>query len=166
MKIAIVGKAGCGKTTFARLIEHDLCHVLNLDEWVNNIYNHIYDSPKVLTFFRNNFPTCFNIKENSWKPTVNKEKLAEVLSKDSKKRIKLENFLYKEVFKPLINKFQNVIVDGILPRFTKDFDLVLYSHVSKQERRRRLKKRGVSKERISQIESMQKGFYDVFKKED
>jgi dephospho-CoA kinase len=63
--------------------------------------------------------------------------------------------------KDYINNNNNIIVDGILPRFLKKFkfDYVLYVHTDEKERIKRLKKRGVTPKRVKEIMNVQKKMF-------
>jgi dephospho-CoA kinase len=65
----------------------------------------------------------------------------------------LEDMLYEIVFVPLLKKLEdNYVVDGVMPRFVEEgYDQVIYIHVPENERRRRLRTRGVAEERLSEI---------------
>lgn len=154
MKIAIIGYAGVGKTTLSNMLNITNHKVIHVDEVVNGLYateniisNHIKDK----------FPECI-----IW-GNIDKNLLGDILLNDKKSREELEDLLYKEIFFPMTCGEPDVIVDGITPRFAYYFDMVLFAHVNKQERKRRLLKRGVSAKRIKQIMKVQKNWYTYFK---
>jgi dephospho-CoA kinase len=159
MRIAIIGKAGCGKTTFAKLL-HQLegYTVIHVDELVSKDYaDH---GSKLYAYIQNHFPFAISRDTRDiWKSILAKE-----LSTNKKKREQLENYIYATIIFDIIHDKKNIIVDGVMPRFIdSSFDMVLYAHVNKLTRRCRLTGRGVSPERIKQIEKMQKNWINYLK---
>lgn len=155
MKIALIGKAGTGKSTLAKLFWTIGWTVIHCDDEVHKSYT---ESRAVRNYLVHLFGAEIFDNRNE---TINRKKLAKILADNSQYRELLENFLYKVIFKPLINEaskhHKNVLIDGILPRFaTKGFDLVLCAWIDDKKRMRRLQKRGVSKRQIQYINQIQK----------
>lgn len=181
MRIAIIGPAGSGKSTLVKKIEqsqyvlrnehgtHDfLC--ISCDEVINNIYEHGDPDCEIIKFIRKICPRSVRIE--NCEPTeikaayVNKNILGSFILKNKKERTKLENLAFNVIVEK-INHFSwkdDIIVDGILPRFINrmKFDYVLYVCTDEKERTRRLKKRGVSPKRIKEIQSVQKKMFKDF----
>lgn len=159
MKIAIVGKAGCGKTTVSKLFKNSGYDIYCVDENIHRIYElfKYFVPADYFDFFKKHF------NEAMKDAFFNRQKLEEIVLKDATRRRILEDFLYKKLFRDTIKQKDNIIVDGILPRFTKDFDIVLYAHVKDSVRHQRLLKRGVSKKRIKEIDNIQKDFFKDLK---
>ena len=158
MKIAIVGKSGCGKTTLTKLFDPEERYtIICCDEIVHQHYKDLIfwkEGYLYYNFFNKNFKECFS-KEHDFDCS----KLEDIVIKNHFRREQLEDFFYNRVFRPLIVSLPNIIVDGIIPRFTnKLFDIVLYAYVPKKERVKRLLGRGMSKQRIEEIDSIQKGW--------
>ncbi len=164
MKIAIIGPAGSGKSTIAEELNSDLGY-MNCDNIVAGIYCDMNSNE--VKYIKKVCPQCF-VKEvrtsrfetNHEVEEIDRNILGTYLAKHKKERIHLENLIF-ETIKTSIRHEENVIVDGLLPRFLKKikFDYVLYVHTDKKERRKRLLNRGVSKKRIKEIESMQKDMF-------
>jgi dephospho-CoA kinase len=145
MKIAICGYAGSGKTTFTNMLNIKDYYFFHVDEYVNKLYE---ENNSVTRFIKKRFSVYADGK-------IDKVLLGNILLNDTISRILIENLIYKEI-KPIIDKEENIIVDGILPRFAnKGFDLVLFAYVNKNERRKRLTDRGVTPNRINQIMDVQ-----------
>jgi dephospho-CoA kinase len=150
------------------MIGPDLVY-MNCDNIVAGIYRDMESSE--VKYIGKICPTCiikkirtstFGITYGAGVPhmEIDRSILGTYLAKYKKERIHLENLIF-ETINALVQHNENVIVDGLLPRFLKKikFDYVLYVHTDKKERRQRLLNRGVSKKRIKEIESMQKGMF-------
>lgn len=151
MKIAIIGYAGVGKTTITKMLNLPGYKVIHVDE----IVNELYDSENIVSeYIRSKFPQCITDEK------INKKILGDILLKNDstgeKQREEFEDLLYKKIFFPMICDEKDIIVDGVLPRFADDFDLVLFAYINEEERIKRLKGRGVTPERIKQIIDVQK----------
>lgn len=185
MKIAIIGPAGSGKSTIAKEIfrifqmaseaSKTLIHYqyeenkvtydyLNCDEWVNEIYGDMYgDIIKYIAFVcpsaivKIQYPSGFQIKKYD---AIDKKILGEYLLTHDKERTHLEDLICDSM-KDHIDNHNNIIVDGLLPRFLKKFkfDYVLYVHTDEKERIKRLKGRGVAPKRIKEIMNVQKKMF-------
>ncbi len=167
MKIAIIGPAGSGKTTIARELTLQNLHpiYLNCDNIVAGIYCDTNNDE--VEYIKKVCPQCVAKEIRTSRFEINYEVieidrsiLGTYLTKHKKERTHLENLIF-ETINVLVQHNENVIVDGLLPRFLKKikFDYVLYVHTGKKERRQRLLNRGVSKKRIKEIESMQKDMF-------
>jgi len=170
VKLAIVGPAGSGKSTFTKWLEDCIpydaiscedIYFFNCDEWIQSIYdacaNMRYDP--IIVYLTKVCPQCMKHKFPLTK--IDKEILGTFLTNHLKERKHLEDLLFQDI-KTYIESCENIVVDGLLPRFLKKikFDYILYVHTDKKERVKRLKNRGVSSKRIKEIASMQK---DMFK---
>ena len=187
MRIAIIGPSGSGKSTFAKEMFHifqiaseaskTLIHYeheenkvtyeyLNCDEWVDETYEDMYgDIVKHIAFI---CPMCF-VKATCKAITgeklcdykkIDKKVLGSFLLTHDKERIQLEDLFFTSM-KEYIEPHNNIIVDGLLPRFLKKikFDYVLYVHTEEKERIKRLKGRGVSPKRIKEIMNVQEEMF-------
>lgn len=151
MRVAIIGRAGVGKSTIAEMMRGSNHTVYHCDE----IVHRAYDKSKIVRgYITRNFGAHI-ISARTGK--VNMAMVREILEKHPKLRTKLEDFLYLHVFAPLLKDKKDIIVDGILPRFIEKgkFDLILYAYINEDERIRRLLGRGVTQKQIAQIDSMQ-----------
>jgi len=157
MKIALIGKAGTGKSTLAKLFWTIGWTVINCDEEVHKAYEYTECKDDIFNYLVVTYGADI-IDGRAQK--INRKKLAKILANNPWKRKKLEDLLYEKIFKPLIKKasqyHKNVLVDGILPRFaTKGFDLVLYAWIDNKERLRRLRGRGMDNSQIAKIDQIQ-----------
>jgi dephospho-CoA kinase len=164
MKIALIGKAGTGKSTLARLFWEIGWTVIDCDKEVHKAYEYTECKGDIFNYLVVTYGADI-IDGRSQK--INRKKLAEILASKPRQKELLEDLLYEKVFKPLIKNASkhhtNVLVDGILPRFvTKDFDLVLYAWIDEKERMRRLRNRGVSKNQIKYLNQIQKNWKLTF----
>ena len=153
MKIAIIGRAGTGKTTVAKLFLPAGYKVIYCDEVVHEVYS---KPGVVFEYISKWFGNCIvNDK-------IDRKLLGDYLvSRDNDRKL-LERFLFLRIFFPLIQREENVIVDGLVPEYLTPefslyikFDMILYAYVDEDTRHERLLKRDVSKERIEQIDKMQ-----------
>lgn len=62
---------------------------------------------------------------------------------------------------PLLENYKDkdIVVDGVMPRFTMGYDQVIYVHVPESVRRQRLLNRGVKPERVEEIIESQKTIF-------
>lgn len=154
MKIAIVGPAGAGKSTISKVFEKTGFAVIECDKVVHEAYENNVEIRDWLREYCNNVFISDSI--------VDRKLLGKILFNSPYLKRKLEDMLHEFVFVPLIEKLKdNYVIDGVMPRFVKEgYDQVIYIHVPENERRRRLRHRGVSEERISDIMVAQ---YDLFR---
>jgi dephospho-CoA kinase len=153
MKIAIIGKAGSGKTTVAHLFSFAGLKVYNCDDIVHEEYN---KHGAVYYYLKRQCPSCIiNGK-------IDRDKLSEILVNNDVGRLLLEQFFYSEVFERLLRNQDNFVVDGLMPEYvigdllqSIKFDMVLYAYVDKNTRHERLIKRGMSEKRFKQINKIQ-----------
>lgn len=155
MKIAIVGPAGAGKSTISKVFEKAGMTVVECDKVVHEAYE---NNIEIRDFLREN---CISVFSDGGK-TVDRKILGNILFNNPCFKRTLEDLLHEFVFIPLFEKLKdNYVVDGVMPRFVKEgYDQVIYVHVPENERRRRLRGRGVAEERISDIMVAQ---YDLFR---
>lgn len=146
MKIAIVGPAGAGKSTVSKIFEKAGMTVIECDKVVHRAYE---NNVEIRDFLREN---CINAFAEDGQ-TVDRKVLGRILFNSPCLKRDLEDLLHEFVFVPLFEKLKdNYVVDGVMPRFVKEgYDQVIYVHVPENERRRRLRHRGVNEERISDI---------------
>ncbi len=154
MKIAIIGYAGVGKTTLTKMLNITNHKVVHVDEVVNDLYN---NENIISHHIKKEFPEC--VIEGK----IDKKSLGDILLNDKERREELEDLLHKAIFYPMICNESNIIVDGIVPRFADQFDIVLFAHINKEERIKRLKGRGVTEKRIKQIMEVQEDWYEYLK---
>jgi len=153
MKIAIVGYAGVGKTTLTKMLNITGYKVVHVDEVVNSLY----ESENIISnHIRSRFPCIVDGK-------IDKKILGNILLKNKYEREELEDLLHKEIFHPIICREENIIVDGVVPRFADYFDVCLFAYVNKEERQKRLRGRGVQEKRIKQIMNVQKDWHKYLK---
>jgi dephospho-CoA kinase len=153
MKIAIIGKAGSGKTTIAKLFSFAGLKVYSCDDIVHEEYR---THGAVFYYLKQACPSCIVDDE------IDRSKLSEILTYNNTERRLLEQFFYSQVFQPLLYGRDNFVVDGLMPEFVVGkslplikFDVVLYAYVDKDTRHERLLKRGMSEERFKQINKIQ-----------
>lgn len=150
MRIGIYGKAGTGKSTFVNLIKNPEYEVIHCDDLVAEAYK---TNKNIIDFVKEHYPKCV------FQNRVDKDKLIKVLIKDEEFKRVLALQLYRFVFKDIIDKNDNIIMDGIVPRYAKHFDLVLKAECDEEDRIKRLKEgRGLTIQRIKQIDQLQKGW--------
>lgn len=155
MRIGITGLSGSGKTTFCKLLENiENYKIVHVDELINNLYKTDSDLAK---YVKIQFPSCIINRK------IDKNKLGDIILNNIKKRKNLEDMLFYQEILPLIRQYNNIIIDGITPRFNVHFDIILFGYVDKNRRVRRLTSRGVPNKRIKQIMKVQKDWYKFFK---
>lgn len=154
MTTAIIGEAGSGKTTIFKALSKTYDVSIEADAEIIKIYK----DRKTIDFF---------LKEEKLSRAVVdydiiRSLLITILVNNEDVKIKLENFLYETFFLPIIadciSKNKSLLVDGIVPRLTKNFEQVIIVSTSNKVRRENLLKRGVSAKRIEEIFELQKNF--------
>lgn len=164
MKIAVVGKSGSGKSfTTAMLMES--CRLkgfihINVDAHVKALYtaqnNIMFDYIKSNGRSQKTFTNDDgSIKVDEWGCFI--------LSNESA-RTRFEDFLFNRIFKPILTDTdaQNIIIDGLMPRFLKcgvEFDQVIYITAPLVNRVANLTNRKVSINRIKEIFAIQQNLF-------
>ena len=165
MKIAIVGPSGSGKSYLAQMLSSLRKPVVHCDEEVEAIYR----SFSALSFFANSpvLSKALVIPDGEFKK-IDKTLLLPLL-KNKRLRRKVEDFVYAKLIEKIDRLLVDnpvVYVDGVLPRFLKDFDQVIYVEAPYHLREQRLMRRGYSLEKIYSLVKMQrKLFPNLFFKE-
>lgn len=147
---AIIGKSGAGKTTIFHALRYRYAVALEADTVVRRAYR----EPDTIDFIRDNF--SFVVIDGK----IDKNELVKTITKSSTKKLKLENYLFKKYFLPVINQCRSentsLLIDGIISRFTKHFDQIITVNAPENIRIKNLEKRGVSPQRIQEILRLQR----------
>lgn len=158
MKIAITGCIACGKTTFSKfLAENTGFKLINADDIVKSLYLKPEIIKQVQKIFKNKILTNNSNTSTEKSPKIDKEKLRELIFKNSQKKKELEKFIHplveKEIKKELlINK--NIIVEIPLlfeAGFEIYFDKIICLTAPEKLIIKRLKERGIKKEGAKKI---------------
>jgi dephospho-CoA kinase len=152
MITAIIGRAGTGKSTIARILSCSYDIYIEADQMVASAYKD--ESTKV--WFKNH--TILN--KAIYNENIDKSLLVKILIESPLARRDLENYLYEIYLSPIINKCRSnnksLLVDGVVPRLTKCFDQVITVEAMNHIRKENLIKRGVDINRIAEINELQK----------
>ena len=160
MKCAIIGKIGSGKTTFCQILDKADKVVICADDFVNEFYG----SNEGIEYVRSYFPEavfyCGTLEY------IDKEILTVLLLKNKEKRKKFEDGIAKILMKEVKRQeklYGDIYVDGVLPKFIKEFDQVLYIERKRKDRMRDVtRNRKVMKEQFLKIEKLQKRMFPSF----
>ena len=90
--VAITGGIGSGKTTISKYLKKNNFAVHESDSTVSQIY--IKPNKLFLSFLKKNIS-----KEVVTRNKIDKQKIAEIIFNDKKIKLKLENYIHKEVKK-------------------------------------------------------------------
>ena len=152
MITVIIGKAGTGKSTIARMLSSSYDRYIEADEEVKKAYR----EKKIIEFFSNHEILRNAIVDQE----INKDKLIGILVSDKETKIELEDYLFSAYIVPTIRYARHfnksLLIDGIVPRFTSHFDQVIEMSISDDIRKAHLRKRGVSEQRIEELFELQK----------
>ena len=152
MITAIIGKAGTGKSTIAKMIAPLYDKYIEADEIVKQVY---MKNDTILLFLNHK-----SLRKSVVNRTIDKNELIKILLSDEKARKELEDYVFYSAILPIVYlaKLDNIslLVDGILPRFSYYFDQVINIKIIDDIRKQNLKKRGVSEERIEELFELQK----------
>ena len=172
MKIAIYGPSGAGKSTVARTMSLAGLPTIGINKFEHIecdklIHDSFRESKNVQEWILDNCYDSLEYSKESHSMTVNRDILGDFLfnPKHSFTRSLFEDLLFKEVITPIINNHielnNNIIVDGLLPRFIDkfQFDMSIFITADKNIRYNNLLKRGVSEKRIFQIFEIQKNIF-------
>ena len=154
--VAITGGIGSGKSTFSRVVRSKGFNLLDSDEFVADIYKN--PTSKFLKYLKKiNLDACITGKR------IDKKKIAQIIFSDKKTKLKLENYIFKEVredrkkFIKKHKKLKTKIVFFDIPllfenNLSTSFDINISIISKKKERYKRLKRsRNMSKELFKKI---------------
>ena len=154
--VAITGGIGSGKSTFSRVVRSKGFNLLDSDEFVADIYKN--PTSKFLKYLKKiNLDVCITGKR------IDKRKVAQIIFSDKKTKLKLENYIFKEVredrkkFIKKHKKLKTKIVFFDIPllfenNLSTSFDINISIISKKKERYKRLKRsRNMSKELFKKI---------------
>ena len=154
--VAITGGIGSGKSTFSRVVRSKGFNLLDSDEFVADIYKN--PTSKFLKYLKKiNLDVCITGKR------IDKRKVAQIIFSDKKTKLKLENYIFKEVredrkkFIKKHKKLKTKIVFFDIPllfenNLSTSFDINISIISKKKERYKRLKSsRNMSKELFKKI---------------
>ena len=154
--VAITGGIGSGKSTFSRVVRSKGFNLLDSDEFVADIYKN--PTSKFLKYLKKiNLDVCITGKR------IDKRKVAQIIFSDKKTKLKLENYIFKEVredrkkFIKKHKKLKTKIVFFDIPLLFENnlstcFDINISIISKKKERYKRLKSsRNMSKELFKKI---------------
>ena len=146
----VTGPIGSGKSTAIKYLENKGFNTVDLDKVSNNILN----SGESISFLKKEFPQAL---VNGF---VDKEILADIVFKNKKKLITLENYLHPKVLLELQEIIQNtedeLFVEVSAPKnIYKDFDCIVI-HSDTENRIKRLQERGMNYEDIQNRMANQK----------
>lgn len=158
MITAITGKSGSGKSYIASKFDNK---IIFMDIEVRDAYKlneKVID--KVKTLFVGN---AKQVLEEGY-ITFCKKTLCELFILYPVARTRLEDFLFTELIMPHIEKArisnENLIVDGVLPKYLHNFDQVIYVERREEDRIKDLKeKRNRTDEQIKEIDILQEGMF-------
>ena len=154
--VAITGGIGSGKSTFSRVVRSKGFNLLDSDEFVADIYKN--PTSKFLKYLKKiNLGVCITGKR------IDKRKVAQIIFSDKKTKLKLENYIFKEVredrkkFIKKHKKLKTKIVFFDIPllfenNLSTSFDINISIISKRKERYKRLKRsRNMSKELFKKI---------------
>ena len=154
--VAITGGIGSGKSTFSRVVRSKGFNLLDSDEFVADIYKN--PTSKFLKYLKKiNLDVCITGKR------IDKRKVAQIIFSDKKTKLKLENYIFKEVredrkkFIKKHKKLKTKIVFFDIPlllenNLSTSFDINISIISKRKERYKRLKRsRNMSKELFKKI---------------
>ena len=154
--VAITGGIGSGKSTFSRVVRSKGYKLLDSDEFVADIYKN--PTSKFLKYLKKiNLGVCITGKR------IDKRKVAQIIFSDKKTKLKLENYIFKEVredrkkFIKKHKKLKTKIVFFDIPlllenNLSTSFDINISIISKRKERYKRLKRsRNMSKELFKKI---------------
>lgn len=151
MITAIIGKAGTGKSTIARILSTSYDECIEADAMVKKAY----EEQSTLDFFSRH-TILYKALQG---PSVDKSTLIQLLLDFPSAKLDLEDFLFQNYLLPSILasqlKGKSLLVDGIVPRFATHFEQVITVEADDSIRQSNLRKRGVSEERIRELFDLQ-----------
>lgn len=147
MITTIIGPPGSGKSTISKLLAPSYDLFFEADKVVADLYN----LGETISFFKNYRVLASCVKGGK----IIKDDLIVALLSYPLIKTELEDYIFKIAFAPIINaatiKGQSLLIDGMLPRFSKYFDQVIRVDVSQETSYKHLLNRGVSEQRAKAL---------------
>lgn len=167
MITAITGKSGSGKSFIAHLLIESKAWLtyttlIDMDEIVKDAYRTNIEVINTITY----------LLPDTWvESRIDRNILRKFLVDNPPLRERIEDFLFATLILPRIEETrkaerENLIVDGVLPKYLHHFDQVIYVERRKEDRIKDLKeKRNRTDEQSKEIDILQKDMFPTMLKE-
>jgi dephospho-CoA kinase len=169
IKIGLTGGIGTGKSFILDIFKKEGFFTVKADELAKTLY---YNNEELKKLLIKSFGKEFYLSENK----INKEKLEYILYYNKKERDKFNNIFYpvfknfqKDFFNNLSEKHKIIIYESALIFEVGTFELfdkIILVHCSEEKQKKRIKRRGLSDDKIKRILSFQYSYKKLEKHSD